>query len=144
MITELVDIVALLDAMPRIARRPIALVTRTKHAVEIAHEMKQVHFLPACEQFLYLRSHKFVAGHGAGEARGEAQLRTLNLNDVGSAPVVYRAIAASQDDDLIRSARFARGSCLNLKQPNPSLRLSLVGLLRFRGLGGNCLPFLSS
>src|SRR5262245_37956148 len=99
MITQLVDVVALLDAMPGIAGRPVALVTRAKHAVEVAHEMKKVQFLPTCEQFLYMRSHELVAGHGAGEPRSEAKLRNLDINDVGSAPVVYRTIAASQNDD---------------------------------------------
>src|SRR5262249_5847785 len=102
MVAQLIDVGALFDTVPRIARRPTALVTGAKHAVEIAHEMKKVQFLPSREQFFELRSHQLVAGNCTSEARSEAQLRYLDVNNVCSAPVVYRPITASEDNDLIR------------------------------------------
>jgi hypothetical protein len=47
----------LLDTVPRIARRLVALVARAEHAIEIAYDVKKIQFLLSCEQFLYLRSH---------------------------------------------------------------------------------------
>src|SRR5262245_5266392 len=135
MITQLVDVFTLPDAVPRIARRPVAFVTRTKHAVKVAYEMKKVQFLPTYEQFLYVRSHEPVAGHGAGEPRSEAKLRNLDINDVGSAPVVYRTIAASQDDDFIRVCPVRKRTLLEFEAAQSFITALVAGTSEVLGLG---------
>jgi hypothetical protein len=62
--------------------------------------------------------------------RAFRQLRDLDIDDVGSAPVIYLPIAATIDDDLILACPVPKRRLPNLKQPNASFRLSLLGLSR--------------
>src|SRR5262249_940109 len=101
---------------------------------EIAHEMKKVQFLPSREQFFELRSHQLVAGNCTSEARSEAQLRYLDVNNVCSAPVGYRPITASEDNDLIRVCPGCKRKVLELEAAQPFIAALVAGTTQVRGL----------